>query len=258
MQPTLHTLHPAIQRSLTSYTANGHTFHLVKVQKGGFMMGDDQSEYSYEKPAHRVDIIADFELGQYPVTQALWEAVMGANPSRFKGADRPVEQVSWDDIRGEDGFLARLNALPEIAARNAADGRQFRLPSEAEWEYAARGGRYARTFPWEYAGSNHLAEVGWYGDNSQQQTQPVGRKQPNALGLYDMSGNVWEWCEDVWQDNYHNTPRDGSANVDGKSGVRVLRGGSWNYFIRYSRVADRFWFNSFDRGINFGLRLARD
>ena len=250
MPPTLYTESPTLKRRLRTYTANGYDFQMVLVQKGSFLFQGD----------HEITFPNDFELGQYPVTQGLWEAVMGENPSRFKGADRPVEQVSWDDIMGTEegkkqevskaGFLERLNALPEIAELNAADGCRFGLPSEAQWEYAARGGgqvrmdaarggRYGQALDYEYAGSNHLPEVGWYGDNSQGQTQPVGRKLPNVMGLYDMSGNVDEWCEDMYGD-YKNTPEDGSARTEGENtGIRVVRGGSWFSNDAYSRVAVR-------------------
>jgi formylglycine-generating enzyme required for sulfatase activity len=252
---------------------------MVQVQKGRFRMGDDDSQYDDEKPAHWVDIAQDFELGQYPVTQGLWEEVMGENPSRFKGANRPVERVSWDDIMGtkegkkqdkaKAGFLDRLNALPEIAALNAADGCRFGLPSEAQWEYAARGGeqirmdaarggRYGLALGYEYAGSNYLPEVGWYNENSQGQTQPVGRKRPNVLGLYDMSGNVWEWCEDLWHESYKGAPKDGSPwSKEEDENRRVVRGGSWHDFVFGSRAAFRVRFYAYGRSYLIGFRLSR-
>ena len=259
MTATLYTESPTVQRRLRTYTANGYSFQMVQVEKGSFLMQGD----------HEITFPADFELGQYPVTQALWEAVMGENPSHFKGAERPVERVSWDDIMGTErgkkqnkaklGFLERLNALPEIAALNAAAGCRFGLPSEAQWEYAARsGGHYKRALGYEYVGSNYLPEVGWYYANSQQQTHPVGRKRPNALGLYDMSGNVWEWCEDVWDNSYQDAPEDGSARVkDGKENSRVVRGGSWGDYNYDGRAAFRFWFSALSRLNLIGFRLSR-
>ena len=258
LRSTLYTTSSTIQRRLRTYTANGYPFQMVQVEKGSFLMQGD----------HEITFPADFELGQYPVTQALWEAVMGENPSHFKGAERPVERVSWDDIMGTEegkkqnkaklGFLERLNALPEIAALNAAAGCRFGLPSEAQWEYAARGGHYGRTRGYESAGSNYLPEVGWYNENSQQQTHPVGRKRPNALGLYDMSGNVWEWCEDVWDNSYQDAPEDGSARVkDGKEDIRVVRGGSWLSIDDLSRAALRNGNYADYRGYHLGFRLSR-
>ncbi|MEN0005605.1 MAG: formylglycine-generating enzyme family protein, partial [Bacteroidota bacterium] len=275
----LYTESPTLKRRLCTYTANGYSFQMVPIPKGRFWMGDDNSEYDDEKPAHWVSIAQDFELGQYPVTQGLWEAVMGDNPSYFKGAERPVEQVSWDDIMGtkegekqdqaKKGFLDRLNALPEIAAQNAADGCCFGLPSEAQWEYAARGGeqvhmdaarveRYGQYLNYTYAGSNYLPEVGWYDDNSKVQTHEVGCKLPNALGLYDMSGNVWEWCEDAWQGSYKNAPKDGSPQTEGeKVRIRVVRGGSWDFNDYYSRAAFRSRSDADFRYVNMGFRLSR-
>ncbi len=261
MTATLYTESPTLKRRLRTYTANGYTFQMVQVEKGRFRMGDDDSKYNDEKPARWVDIAQDFELGQYPVTQGLWEAVMGENPSDFRGAERPVEQVSWNDIMGtKAGFLDRLNALPEIAELNAADGCRFGLPSEAQWEYAASGGRYGQTLGYAYAGSNYLPEVGWYGENSRRQTHPVGCKHPNALGLYDMSGNVREWCEDVWYKNYKDALVDGSARINGGTGgtgdLRVVRGGSW-YDDGCGRVAFRVRVDALGRYDGVGFRLSR-
>lgn len=226
-----HLLH-AIYRPPTAvaYTANGHTFWMIPIPKGGFGMGDGKNK-------HRIALARDYELGQFPVTQALWRAVMEGDPSHFKGDDRPVEQVSWNDAQA---FLDRLNALPEIAARNAADGRRFRLPSEAQWDYAARGGRYGAAFTYGYAGSAHLPEVGWYDKNSQRATRPVGRKRPNALGLYDLSGNVWEWCEDGWTNDVRRLRLDGSA-WQGNYRNRAIRGGSWYSSNGSCRLSSRFW-----------------
>ncbi|MEN0005609.1 MAG: formylglycine-generating enzyme family protein [Bacteroidota bacterium] len=269
MRPTLYTQSPTLQRRLRSYTANGYSFQMLLIPKGSFYFQGD----------HKITFSKDFELGQYLVTQGLWEAVMGNNPSRFKGTERPVEQVSWDDIMGtkdgktqdqtKKGFLDRLNALPEIAAKNAADGCRFCLPSEAQWEYAARGGEqirmdaarggnYKPALSYEYAGSNYLPEVGWYDANSQSQTHAAGHKLPNTLGLYDMSGNVWEWCEDVWRDSYKDAPQDGSPQTKGERvRLRVVRGGSWVGNDDDSRAAIRDGDNANFRLISVGFRLSR-
>jgi len=262
MTATLYTESPTVQRHLRPYTANGYDFQMVQVQAQ-----EDSFQFQGD---YEITFPADFELGQYPVTQGLWQAVMGEPwpHLRFQGADRPVERVSWDDIMGTEdgkkqeeakaGFLHGLNALPEIAELNAADGCRFGLPSEAQWEYAARGGRYGQALSYEYAGSNYLPEVGWYEDNSQSQTHPVGRKRPNALGLYDMSGNVREWCEDVWHKDYKGAPEDGSVRVKGGyESTRVVRGGSWVNLDDYSRVAVRDLYRALFRDFDVVFRLAR-
>ena len=258
MISTLYTKSTTVHQRLRTYTANGYSFQMLLIPKGTFLMQGD----------HEVTFPTDFELGQYPVTQALWEAVMPENPSYFRGAERPVEWVSWDEIMGtkdgkktnkaKQGFLDRLNALPEIAAQNADDGCRFGLPSEAQWEYAARGGHYGPDHSFEFAGSNYLPEVGWYDDNSQQQTHPVGRKLPNILGLYDMSGNVWEWCRVTWHENHKDLLKDGSARIKSeKQNIRVVRGGSWRYNDSNSRVAFRLRGYAYNRSSNGGFRLSR-
>ncbi len=230
--------------------ADGLSIPMVTVEGGDFMMGRDA--YRNENPIHPVKI-ASFEIGQYPVTQALWQGVMQDNPSHFKGADLPVEQISWDDTRL---FLEKLNALPNIQQLNEQDGRRFRLPTEAQWEYAARGGRQSLGFP--YAGSHQLKEVGWFRQNSHRATKPVGLKLPNELCLYDMSGNVWEWCADHWQDDYKKAPQDGSAWAESNGAGRVVRGGSWNINDDFCRVSYRYFlFNAVNRSLNIGFRLAR-
>ena len=170
----------------------------------------------------------NYYIGKYEVTQAQWKAVMGNNPARFKGADRPVEQVSWNDAME---FCEKLNYL-ELAPA----GYKFSLPTEAQWEYGARGGNKSKGY--EYSGSNDLKEVAWYVGNSGSQTYDVGGKKPNELGLYDMSGNVWEWCLDA----------DGSP--------RVLRGGSWLNRAYDCRVASRRHRDPDSRSFSYGFRLA--
>lgn len=188
---------------------NGTPLHLVFVEGGTFEMGSN--DFDDEKPIHQVKL-SSFWLGRYPVTQAQWKTVMqGENPSRFVGDNRPVERVSWEDI--DKAFLPALKSEFGIIAK---------LPSEAQWEYAARGGIARAKFT--YAGSDDLHEVGWYRDNSHRETKPIGLKKPNGLGLYDMSGNVWEWCNDLYSSG---------------GSFRVIRGGSWNSNAIYCHVAFR-------------------
>ena len=216
---------------------NGHEYRMIPVEGGRYLMGsqDDDSEAGNdEKPQHSVTV-SDYYIGQYPVTQALWKVVMnGENPSGFPGDDRPVEQVSWEEVQG---FMQQLN---ELTKKSRLDGHLYRLPTEAEWEYAARGGKYYLE-GYKYAGSDRLKDVGWFNANSDGETKPVGLKYPNQLGIHEMSGNVWEWCEDDWHENYKGSPIDGSAWVKSpkRGSYRVLRGGSWSYHARYCRVAIR-------------------
>ena len=226
-----------------NFTVNGVSFKMIRVEGGTFMMGatNEQGDEAYkdEKPAHQVTL-SDYSIGEIQVTQELWEAIMGSNPSRFRGANRPVEKVSWDDCIG---FISELSKLT---------GKSFRLPTEAEWEFAARGGKKGNGC--KYAGSNDIDAVAWYDGNSGRETHPVGQKQPNELGLYDMSGNVWEWCQD-WKDDYSSNAQ---TNPTGrKSGYhRVYRGGSWDCNARDCRSSYRgkgtLSFNS----SSLGLRLA--
>lgn len=168
---------------------------MVAVEGGTFTMGATSEQGSdardNEKPAHKVTL-SDYYIGQTEVTQALWEAVMGSNPSYRRGDNLPVEQVSWDDCQE---FIQKLNQLT---------GKQFRLPTEAEWEYAARGRRKSRGY--KYAGGNDIGLVAWYSGNSGYETHLVATKQANELGIYDMSGNVWEWCND-WYGDYQSSSR---------------------------------------------------
>ena len=208
----------------TSYTEtlpDGTTFDMVYVEGGTFMMGSE--DYRSSSPVHPVRI-DDYYLGRCQVTQAVWQAVMGENPASFLHPDRPIETVSWEDCQQ---FLEKLNALTP---------HTYRLPTEAQWEYAARGGKYARTELLRYAGSSNLSEVAWHDvdeGNSQALSQPARLKRPNALGLYDMSGNVYEWCEDRYDRNYYEECKAQGMveNPQGpeKGNSRVVRGGSWDY-----------------------------
>ena len=200
---------------------------LLLVEGGTFMMGSN--DYPEEKPIHKVTV-PSFAIGKYSVTQELWMAVMGENPSRFIDPQRPVEQVSWEDTQA---FFQKINQDARLSP-----GQVFRLPSEAEWEYSARGGNKPGGF--RYAGGDKLDEVGWYDDNSHGETKPVGLKLANELGIHDLSGNVWEWCVDQWHDNYRGAPKDGSAWLGLKEGAsRVLRGGSWLYGPQHCRPSYR-------------------
>ena len=207
---------------------------MVRVPGGTFTMGCKDGFFrrnrdcsGREKAAHRVRV-SSFEISKYEVTQELWAAVMGENPSHFQDCPQcPVERVSWGDVQA---FLQKLNAA----------GGRYRLPSEAEWEYAARGGQESRGY--EYAGSDTPDAVAWYEENSGERPHPVGQKQANELGLYDLSGNVWEWVQDCWNETYQGAPSDGRAWERGDCGRRVQRGGSWFYTPRYLRSAYRAWY----------------
>ena len=178
-----------------TYTVNGVSFEMVAVEGGTFQMGgEDPNGEPDEQPAHEVTLNS-FVIGQTEVTQELWEAVMGFNPSSTRGQKLPVENVSW---YGCQQFITKLNQLT---------GQEFRLPTEAEWEFAARGGNLSKGYT--YSGSNNLDEVAWYLNNSDSITHEVGTKAPNELGIYDMSGNVWEWCQDLYDSEYYaNSPDD--------------------------------------------------
>ena len=183
---------------------------------------------------------APFFIGRYEVTQEEWQTVMGNNPSSVKGARRPVENVSWDDCQE---FIRKLNSIT---------GKQFRLPTEAEWEYAARGGNKSNGY--KYAGGNDIDRVSWYDLNSGNSTSDVGQKVPNELGLFDMSGNVWEWCQD-WYGNYDDgnqtNPTGPSTGTD-----RVYRGGGWYSIAGYCRVSCRSAISPEKSDNRLGLRLA--
>ena len=202
---------------------------------------EQQDCSSDEKPVHRVTLNS-YYIGQYEVTQARWRAVMGSNPSNNLGCDQcPVEQVSWKDVQE---FLQRLNAYT---------GQNYRLPTEAEWEFAARGG--SRSLGYKYAGSNKIDDVAWYSSNSGGKTHPAGQKSPNELGLHNMSGNVYEWCQD-WYGTYSTFAR---SNPTGPStgSRRVIRGGSWFYGPQDCRVAYRGDDGPGGRDGSVGFRLAR-
>jgi formylglycine-generating enzyme len=201
-------------------------FTMIAVQGGTFNMGSNEDDS--EKPIHKVKLGA-FWMGQHLVTQAVWKKVMkGANPSYFKGDNRPVEQVSWDAIVND--FLPQLNELTE---NDRPKDTQFCLPTEAQWEYAARDGVQEQKPSFIYSGGDKLDDVGWYGENSHDETKPVGLKLPNLLDFYDISGNVWEWCSDTYKPYKDVVDRDLQGvrrdveKAVGEGTPRVMRGGSW-------------------------------
>lgn len=228
------------QGNAVDITVNGVSFTMIKVEGGTFQMGSTSGEID-ERPVHRVTLTNDYYIGETEVTQELWTAVMGSNPSFFKSSNQlPVEQVSWDDCQT---FITKLNALT---------GRTFRLPTEAEWEFAARGGNASEGYT--YSGSNTLGDVAWYYDNSSYKTHDVATKAPNELGIYDMSGNVMEWCQD-WLGSYSSEAQTNPTGPTSGS-YRVIRGGSWYDGRGNCRVAYRYRYNASSAYYNLGLRLA--
>ena len=219
------------------------SFSMIPVKGGMFTMGATPEQGSdasdSEKPSHKV-VLSDYYIGETEVTQELWETVMGENPSNFKGGTLPVECVSWEDCQK---FIKKLNEMT---------GRNFRLPTEAEWEFAARGGVLSKGY--KYSGSNTIGDVAWYDGNSGSQTHEVKTKQPNELGLYDMSGNVWEWCND-WYGTYSTLIQTKPTGPVSGS-YRVGRGGGWNYYAWSCRVSYRSDFSPSNGGRSLGLRLA--
>ena len=234
---------PRVPQRSASEIINDYVNSMVYVEGGTFTMGATSEQgsdaYNWEKPAHSV-ALSSFYIGKTEVTQELWQAVMGSNPSEFKGAKRPVENVSWDDCQE---FISKLNQKT---------GKQFRLPTEAEWEYAARGGNSSQGY--KYSGSNSVDDVAWYEDNSGSTTHEVATKRANELGLYDMSGNVLEWCSD-WYGSYSSSAQTNPTGPSSGSN-RVLRGGSWRNLAGSCRVSDRKDFSPGFRFHHLGLRLA--
>lgn len=224
-------------------TVNGVSFTMVAVEGGTFQMGATSEQgsdaYSDEKPVHSVTL-SDYYIGETEVTQELWQAVMGNNPSTFSGSQRPVETVSWNDCQK---FITKLNRLT---------GKNFRLPTEAEWEYAARGGNKSKGY--KYSGSNTIGNVAWYEYNSNSRTHDVKTKTPNELGIYDMSGNVWEWCQD-WFGSYSSGSQTNPTGPSSGS-YRVLRGGCWNGDAKGCRVSYRSSNSPGRRNSNYGFRVV--
>lgn len=229
---------PAAARQPVNMT-NRLGMEFVWIPPGSFIMGMDNGNLN-ERPAHQVTISAGFYMGKYEVTQEQWQSLMGNNPSHFKGKNLPVEGLTWDDAMA---FIARLNGQ--------RDGYTYRLPTEAVWEYAARAGTTG-----QYAGE--LDAIAWYWKSPGGSTHPVGCKHPNAFGLFDMYGNVWEWCQDWYHDNYLGAPTDGSAWLSGgEQKYRVMRGGSWKHDASFCRSTFRFKNSWISRHfLNVGLRVV--
>ena len=254
-QPTPSTTPSTSSASSQTFTANGVSFKMIRVEGGTFTMGATSEQGSDadsdEKPAHQVTL-SSYYIGETEVTQALWQAVMGSTvsqqrdkankewPLRGVGTNYPMYYISWDECQE---FVRKLNSLT---------GQSFRLPTEAQWEFAARGGNKSQGY--KYSGSNTLGNVAWYTDNSGSETHPVKTKSPNELGIYDMSGNVWEWCQD-WYGSYSSSSQTNPTGASSGS-YRVSRGGGWNGDAGNCRVSLRFNFSPGHRNFYLGLRLA--
>ncbi len=215
---------------------------MVEIPAGSFQMGANDAPFA--SPIHTVTLSRSFALGRTEITQGQWKAIMSSNPSYFKacGGNCPVDSVTWDEAKD---FIQRLNAKT---------GKGYRLPSEAEWEYACRAGKKYE----EYCGGDQLDAVGWYGEAG---PHPVGEKHPNAWGLYDMSGNVWEWVEDCWHRSYNGAPSDGSAWISDCGSFRIsrgIRGGTWYFSADNARAATRSYLAPTNRHYIYGFRVARD
>lgn len=237
-KPKISSMKAAQKRIINNLVNN-----MVYVFGGTFTMGATSEQgsdaFGDEYPCHCVKLFS-YYIGKYEVTQAEWKAVMGSNPSNFKGDNLPVENVSWNDCQT---FIRKLNSLT---------GKNFRLPTEAEWEFAARGGNNSRGY--KYSGSNDIGSVAWYDDNSGSKTHPVGQKSPNELGLYDMSGNVLERCQD-WYGSYSSSSQTNPTGPFSGS-LRVIRGGGWFSRAWYCRVSGRGNSTPGYRNDALGLRLA--
>ena len=229
--------------TLTVSLKKGVVIELIKVEAGNFTIGAtsaNEKPDDNEKPAHEVTFSQNYYIGKYEVTQEVWKAVMGNNPSKFKGNFLPVEMVSWKDCQK---FISKLNRIT---------GLHFRLPSEAEWEYAARGGNKSNGYL--YSGSDNLDEVAWYNENSGKRTHNVGTKKANELGIYDMSGNVMEWCQD-WFGFYTVSSRKDPTGPNTGT-LRINRGGCWYSYPWYCRSLSRNKISPDDSYFNLGFRLA--
>ena len=236
---------------------------LVRVEAGSFEMSARDGDNDSDEVPHRATLTKDFYIGRTEVTQAQWKAVMGTDPSSFKGDDLPVEKVSWNDAME---FCEKLND-----SGKAPRGWKFTLPTETQWEYAARGGKKSKGY--KYSGSDKADDVAWYYENSGDvrlddsswpdkwdsnhcKTHPVGQKKANELGLYDMTGNVEEWCLDDWNSDSSELTAEFSRGNDQGGSPRANRGGGWIYYARYCRSAHRDYYDPGYRGNDLGFRVA--
>ena len=229
-----------------------YTFSLVFVQG----TGEDHFPFGLENDLLKIRI-KDFFISKYPVTQVMWKYIMGNNPACSRSKNKPVENVSYNDIIEEHGFLQRMNATLKAQVNRQfpqPDSYQFRLPTETEWEYAARGGIYWRDY-FLYSGSDNIDEVGWCRRNGGDESKTVGLKKSNQLGIYDMSGNVWEWCLDYYHGDTRKIPGDGSPCLE-ESAERVLRGGCFHNFGIHCTVMKRYQINPEFKDGCIGFRVA--
>jgi formylglycine-generating enzyme required for sulfatase activity len=218
-------------------------YSLVWVAQGTFGMGSIEG-YSNEKPVHTVTL-PGFYIGKYEITQKQWKQIMGANPSGHKNCDNcPVENVSYSDVQK---FIKKLNQKT---------GKRYRLPTEAEWEFAARGGTKTRGY--RYAGSDNLASVGWFSQNSNKSTKNVGQKTANELGIYDMSGNVFEWCSDWYDEGYYEYSPNYNPKGPTNGSSRSIKGGSYFNLQNYCRSAYRNGYSTTYKDTDLGFRLASE
>ena len=252
-----------IEREMLSFDVDGVKFNMIKVEGGSFNMGsDEENAFNNERPLHTVRLTSDYHIGETQVTQALWEKVMGTTVSQQRDKERdkvgnddllfgvgdnyPMYYVSWEECQH---FIIRLNSK----LKGQLGGKRFALPTEAQWEFAARGGNGSMGYT--YSGSNDIDEVAWYRVNTDYEAKAVAMLKPNELGIYDMSGNVWEWCQDRHDYGYPSSPQTNPTGSSSGS-YRVLRGGSWNRSPFCSRVCHRNCRLQTDRNYCFGFRLA--
>lgn len=231
-----------------TFTSPSTGMEFILIPAGEFNMGspsEEKGRFDSESPVHKVTINTSFYLGKSAVTQKQWKIVMDNNPSHFKGENRPVEMVSWKDAQE---FITKLN--------EKEGNDKYRLPSEAEWEYACRAGTQTRYFFGD--DESKLNEYAWYAGNSGGETHSIGQKKPNSWGFYDMHGNVWEWVQDEWHENYNGAPSDGITWEEGSTLDRVSRGGSWYCNTEFCRSASRFRREAESSLGNLGFRLLRE